>query len=188
MSFNSILISRPNASKARLPALYADFRPLKQNNPEGYAANIQVWQSALSHAIYQNIFQNESILVLDITSQFLSDISLPPYGRPLGIGCVIVCSFLGEVDFRKRVWGNGSGFLWRTFWVRVLVFMRRVGVLRGLLGGCGGSWLSILRGMTTSCLQDGTSYKRIWRYLSHANHSTDYPLSVIAVTLYRGWR
>jgi len=92
MSFNSILISRPNASKARLPSLYADFRPLKHNNPEGYLANIHVWQSALSHALSQNTFQNDSILVLDITSQFLSDISFPPYGRPLGIASVVVLS------------------------------------------------------------------------------------------------
>ena len=91
MSFTEVLTSRPNASKARLPALYADFRPLKHNNPEGYAANIQVWQSALLAAIQQNTFNNhESILVLDITSQFLSDISLSPYGRPLGITSVVV--------------------------------------------------------------------------------------------------
>ena len=94
MSFNSILVSRPNASKARLPALYADFRPLKQYNPEGYAANIQVWQSALSHALSQNTFHNDSVLVLDITSQFLSDISLAPYGRPLGIASVVVLTAL----------------------------------------------------------------------------------------------
>lgn len=90
MLFTNVLISRPNASKARLPALYADFRPLKQNNPEGYVANIQVWQSALSAAISQSTFNNDSILVLDITSQFLSDISLSPYGRPLGITSVVV--------------------------------------------------------------------------------------------------
>ena len=91
MSFTSVLTTRPNASKARLPALYADFRPLKHNNPEGYAANIQVWQSALSHAISQNtLANNDSILVLDITSQFLGDISISPYGRPLGITSVMV--------------------------------------------------------------------------------------------------
>src|SRR3981189_2587121 len=95
MSFTSVLVTRPNASKARLPGLYADFRPLKQYNPEGYAANIQVWQSALSHAISQNTFNNDSILVLDITSQLLSDISVSPYGRPLGINSVLVWARLG---------------------------------------------------------------------------------------------
>ena len=43
--------TRPNASKARLPALYADFRLLKHHNPEGYEANIQVWQVS---AIYRS--------------------------------------------------------------------------------------------------------------------------------------
>ena len=113
MSFTSILVSRPNASKARLPALYADFRPLKQHNPEGYAANIQVWQSALSHAISQNTFSHNnedndsSILVLDITSQLLSEISLSPYGRPLGIGSVVV-GFPPRVVERGRVMVGGE--------------------------------------------------------------------------------
>lgn len=91
MTFKEILETRPNASKARLPALYADFRPLKHNNPEGYEANIQVWQSALSTALKEGILStNENILVLDITSQLLGDVSIPPWGRPLGIGSVVV--------------------------------------------------------------------------------------------------
>jgi len=92
MSFREILETRPNASKARLPALYADFRPLKQNNPDGYEANIQVWQSALSAALKEGaLASNENLLVLDITSQLVSDVSASPWGRPLGIGSVVVC-------------------------------------------------------------------------------------------------
>jgi charged multivesicular body protein 7 len=91
MSFPEILSTRPNSSKARLPALYADFRPLKQNNPEGYESNIQVWQSALSTALINGILSNnESTLVLDVTSQLVSDISTAPWGRPLGFGSVVV--------------------------------------------------------------------------------------------------
>jgi charged multivesicular body protein 7 len=93
MSFKEILETRPNASKARLPALYADFRPLKHNNPEGYEVNIQVWQSALSTALRDGILStNENDLVLDVTSQLLNDVSVPPWGRPLGLGSVVVCS------------------------------------------------------------------------------------------------
>ena len=93
MSFREILETRPNASKARLLALYADFRPLKQNNPEGYEANVQVWKSALSAAVKEGVFaNNESQLVLDVTSQLFSDISQPPWGRPLGLGSVVVYS------------------------------------------------------------------------------------------------
>ena len=92
MTFKEILETRPNASKARLPALYADFRPLKHHNPEGYEANIQVWQSALSVAVKDGVLStNENILVLDVTSQLLSDVSISPWGRPLGFGSVVVC-------------------------------------------------------------------------------------------------
>ena len=97
MTFKEILETRPNASKARLPALYADFRPLKHHNPEGYEANIQVWQSALSTALKDGVLStNENILVLDITSQLLGDVSVPPWGRPLGLGSVVVCPNSGR--------------------------------------------------------------------------------------------
>src|SRR5262245_43786339 len=93
MAFKDILETQPNASKARLPALYADFRPLKASNPEGYQANIQVWKSALAVAVKDGAFaDSESALVLDVTSQLLSEVSLPPWGRPLGIPCVVVVS------------------------------------------------------------------------------------------------
>jgi len=104
MTFQDILETRPNASKARLPALYADFRPLKHNNPEGYEANVQVWQSALSSAVKDGVLSNnDNNLVLDVTSQLLSDVSLPPWGRPLGLGSVVVdliCK--GEVNDRRK--------------------------------------------------------------------------------------
>jgi charged multivesicular body protein 7 len=93
MTFAEILSTRPNASKARLPALYSDFRPLKVNNPEGYEANVQVWQSALSTALKEGVLSShDSILVLDMTSQLQSDVSMSPWGRPLGLGSVMVCS------------------------------------------------------------------------------------------------
>jgi charged multivesicular body protein 7 len=91
MTFVEILSTRPNASKSRLPALYADFRPLKLNNPEGYEVNVRVWQSALATALKDGVLSNnESILVLDITSQLQSDVSTSPWGRPLGLGSVLV--------------------------------------------------------------------------------------------------
>jgi charged multivesicular body protein 7 len=91
MTFKEILETRPNASKGRLPALYADFRPLKHNNPEGYDVNVQVWKSALSSAVKEGVLSNnENQLVLDVTSQLLSEVSVPPWGRPLGLGSVVV--------------------------------------------------------------------------------------------------
>jgi charged multivesicular body protein 7 len=94
MTFSEILETRPNASKARLPALYADFRPLKLNNPEGYEVNVQVWLSALATALKEGVLSSnhESMVVLDITSQLQSEVSLSPWGRPLGLGSVMVLS------------------------------------------------------------------------------------------------
>ena|SRR6202451_2117814 len=122
MTFQEILVTRPNASKARLPALYADFQPLKQNNPDGYEANVQVWQSALSTAVKDGVLSNnDNNLVLDVTSQLLSDVSVPPWGRPLGLGSVVVLklSWEGEFDGSRRRCRVGSGFPWRGFSTRV---------------------------------------------------------------------
>ena len=89
--FSDILETRQNASKARLPALYADFRPLKQHNPEGYNANIKVWQSALSTAVQERVLSsNDSVLVLEVTTQLQNDVSTARWGRPLGLGSVVV--------------------------------------------------------------------------------------------------
>ena len=118
MTFKEILETRPNASKARLPALYADFRPLKQNNPEGYEVNIQVWQSALSTAVKDGVLSaNDSMLVLDVTSRLLSDVSIPPWGRPLGLGSVMVAfpSRLVCDNSRVNPCRVESGFRWRHF-------------------------------------------------------------------------
>jgi charged multivesicular body protein 7 len=93
-SFTEILSTRQNASKARLPALYADFRPLKEHNPEGYAANIKVWQSALASALSERVLSSQSSLVLEVTSMLQEELSSPPWGRPLGLGSVMVCLFL----------------------------------------------------------------------------------------------
>ena len=94
MSFKEILETRPNASPTRLPALYADFRLQKHNNREGYQINVQVWQAALSIALKDGILSNnENTLVLDVTSQLLGDVSIPPWGRPMGLGSVVVVPF-----------------------------------------------------------------------------------------------
>jgi charged multivesicular body protein 7 len=127
MTFQEILSTRPNASKARLPALYADFRPLKRYNPEGYEANIQVWQSTLSTSLQQGLLSRENTLVLDVNSQLTGDISLSPWGRPLGLGSVVneavqsrewipLDVFLSEsVSIYERSWSVTGvvGWMWK---------------------------------------------------------------------------
>ena len=121
MTFQEILETRPNASKARLPALYADFRPLKHNNPDGYEVNVQVWQSALSAAVKDCVLSNnENNLVLEVTSQLLADVSVPPWGRPLGLGSVVVSIHFGSVpDGRLKRCRVESGFCWIGFLMNV---------------------------------------------------------------------
>ena len=128
MNFKEVLETRPNASKARLPALYADFRPLKRHNPEGYSANIQVWQSALSTSLQQGILSSrENALVLDVNSQLINDVSMSPWGRPLGLGSVVneavasgdwipLETFLSEtLSIYEQSWSVSGvvGWLWR---------------------------------------------------------------------------
>jgi charged multivesicular body protein 7 len=88
-TFKHLLSTQPGSSSARLPALYSDFRPLKQSNPDGYEANLQTWTSALSAASRDGLLPGDDALVLDVTTQLLCETACAPWGAPLGLGAVV---------------------------------------------------------------------------------------------------
>ncbi|TQS34160.1 hypothetical protein Golomagni_05466, partial [Golovinomyces magnicellulatus] len=79
--------------KARLPALYADFRSQSKLNPDGYRANITAWQHALAllaaHGRLSNKGSAPNCLIARIDDTLLRNLESRQYGQPLSLGAVI---------------------------------------------------------------------------------------------------
>ena len=61
----------------------------KNTNPEGYAANLQAWQTALTRAALAAQLPTEQLFILQTSDDLLSALASPQYGRPSGLGAVI---------------------------------------------------------------------------------------------------
>ncbi|KFA62743.1 hypothetical protein S40285_05015 [Stachybotrys chlorohalonatus IBT 40285] len=82
-----------NFRKARLPALYSDFRGQRTLNPDGYNANIAAWRGALTRLASDGqlalLGPDSSILVCKIDNTLLRALEHKSYGQPLALGTVI---------------------------------------------------------------------------------------------------
>ncbi|KAL2410764.1 hypothetical protein ABEF91_000936 [Exophiala dermatitidis] len=76
-------------SRTRLPSLYSDLTVQKTSNPEGYAANVTAWESALTRAALAGKLPVEQRLILQTSEDLLNALASPQYGRPSGLGCVL---------------------------------------------------------------------------------------------------
>jgi charged multivesicular body protein 7 len=80
--------------RARLPALYSDFRPQRTLNPDGYQANISAWRSALAAIARSGLAPaakastTPNLLVLDCDERLVRALESKQYGRPLALGAV----------------------------------------------------------------------------------------------------
>lgn len=61
----------------------------KTTNPEGYAANILAWQSALTRAAVAGKLPTDHRLILQASEDLLDALVSPQYGRPSGLGLVL---------------------------------------------------------------------------------------------------
>jgi len=78
-----------NFRKARLPALYSDFRPQLTLNPDGYRANISAWRLALSNLASRNLLPSSSPLVATIDNGLLRQLESKQFGQPLALGTAV---------------------------------------------------------------------------------------------------
>ncbi|RMZ92458.1 hypothetical protein DV736_g255, partial [Chaetothyriales sp. CBS 134916] len=81
--------NEPSFRKSRLPSLYSDLNVQKQTNPEGYAANVQAWQSALTRAALAEQLPTEQLFILQTSDALVTALASSQYGRPSGLGAVI---------------------------------------------------------------------------------------------------
>ncbi|KAI1090280.1 Snf7-domain-containing protein [Rostrohypoxylon terebratum] len=83
-----------NFRRARLPALYSDFRSQRTLNPDGFAANVAAWKQGLSSAALAGYTPSKSTtrnhLVLDLDGDsLLRSLESKQFGRPLALGTVL---------------------------------------------------------------------------------------------------
>ncbi|KAI9836589.1 MAG: hypothetical protein M1819_001221 [Sarea resinae] len=88
-----ILSHEEQFRRARLPSLYSDFRVQQTTNPDGYAANISAWRTALSNATRAGLVPapgaSNDLLVLRTGAELLQELETRDWGRPLALGTVI---------------------------------------------------------------------------------------------------
>ncbi|KAI2619162.1 Snf7-domain-containing protein [Hypoxylon sp. NC1633] len=83
-----------NFRRARLPALYSDFRSQRTLNPDGFAANVAAWKRGLYSAALTGHIPSESPmqnhLILDLNNDsLLRSLESKQFGRPLALGTVL---------------------------------------------------------------------------------------------------
>ncbi|KAM3067204.1 hypothetical protein ACMFMG_005429 [Clarireedia jacksonii] len=89
---NHLLNNEPQFRRARLAALYSDFRQLQTINPDGYQANIEAWRKGLANAARAGVMpshgSNPDLLVLKIDDELLRALETKEWGQPLALGTV----------------------------------------------------------------------------------------------------
>lgn len=90
------LIQADHLRRARLPALYSDFRGLRNTNPDGYHANVSAWRRGLASIVRAGLAPTGSgssstpnHIVLNADESLLRSLESRQYGRPLALGAVI---------------------------------------------------------------------------------------------------
>ncbi|KAI2641236.1 Snf7-domain-containing protein [Xylaria nigripes] len=88
-----LLQNDPNFRKARLPALYSDFRPQRILNPDGFAANVSAWNRGLANAALVGHAPSKSHarnhLTLELDSALLRALENKQFGSPLALGTAL---------------------------------------------------------------------------------------------------
>ncbi|KAK7749131.1 hypothetical protein SLS62_008418 [Diatrype stigma] len=146
--------NEPSFRRARLPALYSDFRSQRTLNPDGYAANISAWKRGLGSAALagrapsQSAPRNHFTLELDDHgAALLAALESKQFGRPLALGTVFrdaiasgdlmpLQTFLAAREsIYYKSWGSVP-------WSVVAWGLRQAGLDRGVTGllGIDGSW------------------------------------------------
>ncbi|SPO03198.1 related to protein SNF7 [Cephalotrichum gorgonifer] len=91
-----------NFRRARLPALYSDFRSQKLLNPDGFQANVAAWREALSRAAWDGRVSSagstSDLLTVPVDERLVRGLEYKQFGRPLALGAV-VNQAVSEKDF-----------------------------------------------------------------------------------------
>ncbi|KAF8849139.1 hypothetical protein BDZ45DRAFT_753099 [Acephala macrosclerotiorum] len=81
--------NEPQFRRARLAALYSDFRHLQSTNPDGYTANLTAWRTGLSSAAKAGVLPDGSHFSISFSEDLLRSLETKELGRPLSLGTVV---------------------------------------------------------------------------------------------------
>ncbi|RFU26599.1 hypothetical protein B7463_g9731, partial [Scytalidium lignicola] len=88
-----LLENQKQFRRARLAALYSDFRQLRTLNPDGYDANIEAWRKGLADAARDGQIPTKgskpNLLAIRVDTELLPALETKEWGRPLALGTVI---------------------------------------------------------------------------------------------------
>ncbi|QSZ28732.1 hypothetical protein DSL72_003234 [Monilinia vaccinii-corymbosi] len=91
--FNYLITNEPRFRRARIAALYSDFRQQQTLNPDGYQANIDAWRKALANAARAGVMPHQGsspdLLILNADDELLRALDTNEWGRPLALGAVV---------------------------------------------------------------------------------------------------
>ncbi|KAM3556543.1 hypothetical protein MY1884_002786 [Beauveria asiatica] len=105
--------------KARLPALYADFRPQRTLNPDGYSANVTAWRHALSLLARRGLLSqgaNTNILILTLDDSLLRKLESRQFGQPLALGTVVRESIVASAMFPVQTFLQAQQSVFQRSW------------------------------------------------------------------------
>ncbi|OAA51077.1 Snf7 [Beauveria brongniartii RCEF 3172] len=105
--------------KARLPALYADFRPQRTLNPDGYSANVTAWRHALSLLARRGLLSqgaNTNVLILTLDDSLLRKLGSRQFGQPLALGTVVRESIAASAMFPVQTFLQAQQNVFRKSW------------------------------------------------------------------------
>ncbi|KAJ4155430.1 hypothetical protein LMH87_000672 [Akanthomyces muscarius] len=105
--------------KARLPALYADFRPQRTLNPDGYSANVTAWRHALSLLASRGMLSqgaNANVLILNLEDTLLRRLESRQFGQPLALGTVVRESVAANAMFPVQTFLQAQQSVFQRSW------------------------------------------------------------------------
>ncbi|KAK9484152.1 hypothetical protein V1527DRAFT_427918 [Lipomyces starkeyi] len=131
MDLLDYILAHPLFPARRLPSLYADFRRLKDSNPDGYEANIIAWQKVLTQAVreggpryWKGVVKSvddeaaskaggadviDDVLIIHSGRKLQDSLTSLEWGKPLGLSAVI------EEQVAKRAFIPVDTFLNQKF-------------------------------------------------------------------------
>ncbi|KAK9366329.1 hypothetical protein V1509DRAFT_630022 [Lipomyces kononenkoae] len=111
MDLLDYVLAHPLFPQRRLPSLFADFRRLKESNPDGYDANITAWKKVLTQAVREGgprywkrsvtaaddktgdkdggADGADDVLILHSGQKLLDSLTSQEWGKPLSLNAVI---------------------------------------------------------------------------------------------------
>lgn len=105
--------------RARLPALYADFRPQRTLNPDGYSANVTAWRHALSLLASRGLLSqgaNANVLILNLEDSLLRRLESRQFGQPLALGTVVRESVAAGAVFPVQTFLQAQQSVFQRSW------------------------------------------------------------------------